>query len=67
MGKDVINMDVIAVALMSIGLILAPVIGFFYPAWLRMKGEEVSEKKLYGIRAAAHVCVNAGNKVMRGG
>ncbi|WP_270181203.1 hypothetical protein [Alkalihalobacillus sp. CinArs1] len=45
-------MDVIAVVLMSIGLILAPVIGFFYPAWLRMKGEEVSEKKLYGIRAA---------------
>ncbi|WP_377890273.1 hypothetical protein [Alkalihalobacillus sp. R86527] len=45
------DMDVFAVGLMVVGLVFAPVVGFFYPSWLRMKGEEISEKKLYGIRA----------------
>lgn len=44
-------MNVLAVMLVSLGLVLAPVVGFFYPYWLSRKGEQLSEKRLYGIRA----------------
>ncbi|MFC7319986.1 hypothetical protein [Halobacillus campisalis] len=44
-------MEVIVVVLMSIGLVLAPVIGFFYPSWRQMQGKDLSQKQLYGIRA----------------
>ncbi|GGF36190.1 hypothetical protein GCM10010954_38980 [Halobacillus andaensis] len=45
-------MEVLAVILMTIGLIAAPVIGFFYPSWRSMNGDEFSERELYGVRAA---------------
>ncbi len=37
-------MEVIAVILMSIGLAAAPVIGFFYPGWRSLQGNELSER-----------------------
>ncbi|GGD14078.1 hypothetical protein [Pontibacillus salipaludis] len=44
-------MDVLAVVLMTIGIIAVPVIGFFYPALKEMKGEHLSERKRYGYGA----------------
>ncbi|QHT47946.1 hypothetical protein M662_16135 [Bacillus sp. SB49] len=44
-------MEAISVILMSIGLILAPVVGFFYPAWRQRQGRDLSERQVYGIRA----------------
>ncbi|UOQ92294.1 hypothetical protein MUO14_17705 [Halobacillus shinanisalinarum] len=47
-------MKVLAVILISIGLILAPIIGFLYPDWRIMQGkEELSEWQQYGIHALA--------------
>ena len=43
--------EFLAVILMTIGLIAAPVIGFFYPSWRSMKGAALSESQLYGVRA----------------
>ncbi|MGI8315786.1 hypothetical protein [Halobacillus mangrovi] len=44
-------MEVIAVILMTIGFIAAPVIGFFYPSWRSMNGRELTEGQLYAVRA----------------
>ncbi|MCA0987341.1 hypothetical protein [Guptibacillus algicola] len=41
-------MNVLAEMLLSLGLVLAPVVGFFYPYWVSRKGELLSEKRLYG-------------------
>ncbi len=43
-------MEVLAALLMTIGLIAAPVISFFYPSWRSIKGNELSERELYGVR-----------------
>ena len=59
-------MDGLAVVLMLIGLVLAPVVRFPYPYWNK-KGEEISEKKLYGIRnrdVITDVCVRAIRELM---
>ncbi|MGD6817871.1 hypothetical protein [Metabacillus sp. 84] len=45
-------MTIIAVLLVSLGLVLSPVIGFVYPYWREIQGEEdLSEKQLFGVRA----------------
>ncbi|MCP3033458.1 hypothetical protein LF817_19210 [Halobacillus sp. A1] len=33
--------------IMSIALIVAPLLAFFYPYWKEQKGERVSERQLY--------------------
>ncbi|GGD08172.1 hypothetical protein GCM10011389_14640 [Pontibacillus salipaludis] len=44
-------MNLLAVLLMSVGLVLAPAVGFFYPSWRRIQGRDLSERQLYGFRA----------------
>ncbi|WP_345240643.1 hypothetical protein [Pontibacillus salipaludis] len=44
-------MNLLAVVLMSVGLVLAPAVGFFYPSWRSIQGRDLSERQLYGFRA----------------
>jgi hypothetical protein len=45
-------MDFLAVLIIAIGIILAPIIGYFLPYWKMKNGETIGEKKLYVIRAS---------------
>ncbi|WLR46646.1 hypothetical protein LC065_13840 [Halobacillus litoralis] len=44
-------MEVLAVVLITIGIIGSRVIGFFYPDWKAIKGEKMSERKRLGYSA----------------
>ncbi|REJ09028.1 hypothetical protein [Halobacillus trueperi] len=41
-------MEVLAVVLITIGVIAVRVISFFYPDWKAIKGEHLSERKRLG-------------------